>query len=97
MKYTVTKSFIRVIGKIWMPPVTCAMEYPIYSYELDNMRDDETNITKESIEYWLSSHSGDFQSIEDFYADIEAPEGNIIVNWAKEDSENTYNDCMYGN
>ena len=35
MRITYTKNYIRVIGKIWMPSVTAAMEYELTMNELN--------------------------------------------------------------
>jgi hypothetical protein len=91
MKYTVKKSFIKVVGKMWMPKATAATSIPLREYDIKNMEDDDGNITRDSVEDWLTSHSGDFSSVTDFYADIETGKGNIII----EENEYVYNDCMY--
>lgn len=95
MRYTVKKSFIQAIGTIWLPPITAAHQTNLTDYDLRNMQDDNGKITRDSVEYWLSLHSGDFQSIDDFYADIETDSGTLIIPWANEESELTFNDCMY--
>jgi len=100
MKYTVLKSNIRVIGKIWMPSATCAKDYDLSDYDIENIIGEaefrETEINRDAVEYWLMLNSGDFQSIEDFSANIELPDGvTFISDWRKEESECTYCDCMY--
>lgn len=94
MRYIVEKNFVQVIGAIWMPAITCAMEYPLADYDLETMRDEESGeITREDIEQWLTTHSGDFQGIDDFRASI----GETEYPWTHEESEWTYNECVYGN
>jgi hypothetical protein len=61
----------------------------------DNPKDQMDN-WHDAIEHWVNLNSGDFQSVEDFRADIETSEGNIVIEWQSEDSEITYNDCMFG-
>jgi hypothetical protein len=95
MRYTVRKSIVEVIGKIWMPAVTCAQVYTLSAYDLGNARDDDGQLTRESVEDWLSTHAGDFQSIEDFHASLEDGAETIEMPWASEDGEMTFCDCMY--
>ena len=93
MRITYTKNFIRVIGKIWMPQITAAMEYELTMNELNEAGIDWANPTREHVGHWihLSGNTGDFSVIEDFSADIGE---NKIVPWAKEESECTYIDCV---
>ena len=95
MKYMVRKSFVQVVGTIWLPPVTAATTYPLRQYDIDNARDDAGAITRESVEQWLYTHAGDFQSIDDFSASIEDGEDTIDIPWESEDAECTFYDCMY--
>jgi hypothetical protein len=95
MKYLFRKSYVDVIGEIWMPAGTCAMRYPLSAHDIENIRDDDGAITRESIEQWLTSNSGDFQHVADFSASIEVGENTLDFAWKNEDSEFTYNDCMY--
>lgn len=94
-------SFIQVIGATWMPPVTGATEYTVDSYALAYMFDiarecytydegEEPYIDREVVEQWLTTHSGDFQSVEDFRAVIDG----VDFGWEHEESEWTYYDCM---
>ena len=100
MRYTVTKSIIQVVGKIWMPAITCAMEYELDSYKLGNLLaevEEGESLTREHVERWLAVNSGDFQSVEDFRADLELPDGSSFTsNWEKEENEMVYVDCMFG-
>lgn len=97
MKYTVSKSLVSVIGKLWMPNATAATSITASSYDVENMRDDEGVIDRDSVEQWLMSHSGDFSRVLDFAASIEDPTSGetITIDWADEDSEFTYSDCMF--
>ena len=97
MRYNARKSFVLVLGCIWMPNALAATEYPIQDSDIQNMTDDSGIITRESFNLWLDSHSGDFQSIVDFRASISTPDGkDYDFDWLEEDSEVTFNDCMYG-
>ena len=81
-----------------MPAISAATETTLTQHDIDNMKDEDDKITRESAERWILLHSGDFQSITDWRADIELSDGtNLIFDWAKEDSEMYYNNCMYGN
>ena len=95
MKLTIRKSIVQIIGVIWMPPVTCATQKTLRDYDIENMRNDEGQITRESVEQWLTTNSGDFQSVTDFSASIEDGENTVDIPWASEESEFTYVDCMY--
>lgn len=93
-------SVIDVIGTIWMPAVTAATRYTVSQYDLANMTDDGTPgrppaITRESVSDWLDRHSGDFQCVDDFRADLETDSGNVTIEWFSEESEYTFNDCMF--
>ena len=91
MQYLTTKNIIQVIGKIWMPNSTCAMEYTLNKSDLEQYGIDLQNPTKESIERWISTNTGDFSSIEDFRADIGA---NKVIDWTNPESEYIFSDCM---
>ncbi len=96
MRYTVTTSRVQVIGTIWMPAVTAAQDYTLTPHDVENARDEDGTLTRESVERWLALHSGDFQSVEDFRADIADGDKDFVSEWASEDSEITYNDRMFG-
>jgi hypothetical protein len=95
MKFTTRISYVDVIGQIWMPAVTAVMRYNVSSYDLENMRDDNGNITRDSVENWLGCHAGDFQSVTDFSASLEDGDETVDLPWADEESELTYGDCMF--
>jgi hypothetical protein len=92
MKYMVTESVIRVVGVIWWPAVTCAKDYELDSHDIGNI---EKPVTRDTVERWLMLHSGDFQSITDFEADLEIDGETVLIPWADEESECTYSDCMF--
>jgi len=71
----------------------CAYDYPVDAYDIENMTDDEGEITRDSVENWLSAHAGDFRSIEDFSGHV----ANKEFPWTNDDSEIIYFDCMFGN
>lgn len=93
MKYTIRKSVICMIGTIWMPAITCAQIKTLDAYDVENCRDEAGNITRDSVEQWLMTHSGDFQSVKDFEASIEDGDKTIDIPWQDEESQYTYCDC----
>lgn len=80
-------AYVQVIGTIWMPAITCAQELKLSDYDLENIGE----FSRENVEQWLCTHTGDFQGIKDFHAQA----GDVIIPWEKEESEFTYSDCMY--
>ena len=72
---------------------TCGMTKTLSSYDVENMRDDAGNITRESVDLWLCSNAGDFSSVQDFRASIEDGENTIEIPWATEDGEMAFMDC----
>jgi hypothetical protein len=95
MRYVVQKSVVQVIGHIWMPAVTAAMEYQLSSYDVENARDENGLLTRESVSDWLARNAGDFQSVADFRADLADGDRDVVIEWSDEESELTYSDCMY--
>ena len=88
MRYLVERNFVQVIGTIWQPGAAqCAMEYPLSPHDVANIG----RFTRANVETWLSAHSGDFQSIDDFRASV----GDGEIDWESEESEFTYNDCVF--
>ena len=86
-RYMVEKNYVRVLGNIWQPGIgKCAMEYTLDSSDVENIGD----FTRENVERWLCTHSGDFQSIDDFSASV----GEWEIGWANEENELAYWDCM---
>lgn len=85
-RYVVTVNQIEVIGHIWQPGVgVCAMTYSLSRYDLENLGE----LTRDNVEQWLMHHSGDFQEVVDFRADI----GDWESPWTSEDNEYTFLDC----
>ena len=52
-----------VVGKIWMPSITCGYCYPLGSRKDENL---EEHLKDGTIEQWVDMKAGDFQNIEDF-------------------------------
>lgn len=94
MRYTVRKSIVRVVGRIWMPAVNASMTYTLRDYDVNNARDDDGQITRDSVDQWLACNAGDFQSIIDFEASIEDGDKTIDIPWATEDGESAYLDTL---
>ena len=97
MKVFQRYSYVDVVGSIWMPNVTCSMRYdlrPAPWNDVNDVRGDDGTITRDSVEQWLATHAGDFQSIQDFSASIEDGEATIDIPWATEDGELAYLDSQ---
>jgi hypothetical protein len=95
MRYTVRKSIVQIVGYLWMPQCKAATEQSVSSYDIENMTDDDGNVTRDSVEQWVMTHSGDFSSVIDFRADLEVGDKTIVIDWEKEESECDFADCMY--
>jgi hypothetical protein len=62
------------------------------TYTLDKFdRENIGELNRESIEDWLTTHSGDFQSIIDFSASLD----DLEIPWSNEESEFEYGDITY--
>lgn len=77
------------IGRIWQGH-TCANHVTIPAGVLEER-------TRQEVLAWLESSQGDFQEIIDFRADLSEGElPDVEIHWEKDDSEDTYGDCMEG-
>lgn len=94
MRYTVRKSYIDVVGYIWMPNVVASLRITLTAYDLDNMRPEDGPITRDDVDQWLASHAGDFREVIDFYATIEDGDQSLEFDWATEDGETAYLDSV---
>lgn len=95
MRYTVRTSVVRVLGVIWMPMVPAAAEFTLTDSDVENARDDEGKITRESVSRWLDSHSGDFSEVTDFSASLEYGDDTIDIPWSDDNNEMEYSGLMY--
>lgn len=95
MRYVVRKSVIHVLGTIWMPSVTAGQELTLTDYDLNNARDDDGKLTRESVARWLDMHAGDFAGITDFWASLEDGENTVEIPWKSEDSEPEFNGSVH--
>ena len=84
---TITIRRIDVIGSIWMPASLCAMTYDLKQSDVDNIGE----LTRENVAKWLSTNSGDFQSIQDFRVDI----ADFESDFENADSERIFDNCMF--
>jgi hypothetical protein len=78
-----------------MPAIQAAQEYVLSDYDVNNCKDSEGLITRDSVEQWLCTHSGDFQKLDDFSASIELDGQTIDIPWNNEEAEFAFGDCMY--
>lgn len=95
MKTLIRKSLIQVIGPIWQPAVIGTYCYPLSSYDVENAKDSEGRLTRDSVKLWLGSHAGDFKSITDFHASLEDGNETVDIPWKDEESECAYLNSMY--
>lgn len=98
MRYQVRKSYVIIIGKNWYGQ-TCSLEKNLTDHDLCNIsaenitleKPNPKNITRDTIEQWLTSNSGDFSSVDDFKASISLATGeDFDLDFSKEESEMTY-------
>jgi hypothetical protein len=95
-RYIVRHSYVNLIGRIWMPSVTCAEKKNLSQYDIDNIKahGDEV-IDRDAVEQWLTCNSGYFQSVQDFEASIEDGSETVDIPWNDPESECVYGDCMF--
>lgn len=87
-RYTVEHNYVDVVGGIWMPyGAKCAMRYDLTRHDVESIGP----FTCENVAEWLTTHSGDFSSLDDFRATV----GDVWIEWEDPDSEYVFNDCMY--
>lgn len=91
MRYTVRVSYIDVLGHIWMPNVVASMRYTVRP---DDLRDLEGHITSESINDYLTAHTGDFRDLIDWAASIEDGDETLDFDWSSEDNACAYLDTL---
>lgn len=77
-------AYVLILGKLWMPMATATMRIDLRDYDLENIGE----FTRENVEQWLMTHSGDFSSVTDFYAVC----GNVEIPWSSEENEMAYYD-----
>jgi len=95
MKRIIRESYVEVLGRIWMPGTTAACRYDLDRSAVEQCRDNDGAITRGSMEKWLSTHAGDFQSVTDFSASVEDGADTITIPWGSEDHAYTFEDCMW--
>ena len=97
MKYMVRTSYVDVLGGIWLPyGAVCSLRKPLDRFDVDNMRDDDGKITRESVKFWVMLHSSDFSGVIDFSASIEDGEQTIDLPWSSEETELQYLNTIDG-
>ena len=79
-------AYVIILGTIWMPAVTVSLQKTLSDYDLDNIGE----FTRENVEQWLTSNSGDFQHVIDFTARC----GSVEIEWSSEDNECQYLDTL---
>jgi hypothetical protein len=92
MKTLVLSSFINILGEAWMGESVAYIK-TLKNKDIIALLDDNNIITRESVQKWINSNTGDFSFIKDFYADIEHPNGEtIIINWNYEMNRYNFNE-----
>ena len=94
MRYMVRTSYVNVLGYIWLPHALCSTRIKLSGYDIENMRDDEGVITRDSVDQWLAMNAGDFSQIVDFEASIEDGDETIDLPFASEENECAYLDTI---
>lgn len=92
-RYIVRHSYVNILGELWMPNCVVSLHVTLRDYDIENMRTDGP-ITREDVNQWLTSHSGDFQRVIDFQASIEDGDRTIDIPWSSEDTELAYLDTL---
>jgi hypothetical protein len=91
MKYIKRVSKVDVLGNLWMGG-KAAYTYNLTDSDLRNIGE----YSRDNVAYWLSTHSGDFQGIDDFRCTISDSSGmDFDCNFQDENSEVIFNDCMF--
>lgn len=96
MRYMVRTSIVEVIGSIWMPSTTAAYTYTLTGHDIFSAQDENGQVTRESVQSWLDCHAGDFAGIDDFHASLEVGGETVEFPWLSENSEITFNGCVWG-
>jgi hypothetical protein len=102
-RYIVRKSYVDVLGRLWMPQCLAATRIALSSYDVANIQgqhdwatDSEGGtIDRDAVEQWLMLHSGDFSEVIDFSASIESGDQTLDFDWANEESQFYWQDCMH--
>lgn len=86
-------AYVEIVGEIWWPyGAPAALTLQLSSYDIENMTDEDTGLlTRESVERWVDTHSGDFSSVTDFSVRV----GDWESGFATEDGEMLFMDCTY--
>ena len=87
MRRTITENYVLILGGIWWPyGALCSLRVNLSSHDLASIGE----FTRENVERWLLTHSGDFSSVKDFYATA----GDIEIPWSSEENELAYLDTI---
>ena len=78
-------AYVIILGKMWMGG-TASLQKNLSDYDLGNIGE----FNRENVEEWLTSNSGDFQSVTDFTAVC----GEVEIPWSSEDNEMAYFDTL---
>lgn len=94
-------SYIKVIGRIWLPPVRVASIFMLTDYDVENIvsykKAYPVHSLRDAVFHWISLNANDYNEITDFMAMIVMPltEKEVLFDWRSMDAELIYNDCMF--
>lgn len=97
MRYLVRRSYVTILGQLWMPSCDASLRKDLSSYDIENIRaqaNDGQTIDREAVDQWLTTNSGDFSRVIDFEASIEDGEQTIDIPWSSEENECRYLDTL---
>lgn len=81
------RNWIDVVGEIWWPfGLACSYRYELSAYDIHNIGE----LTRDNVEDWVLTHSGDFSKVLDFCAYIK----DYVSGWATEEGECAWMDCV---
>lgn len=79
-------AYVRILGKPWMSRCDVSMDVNLSDHDLENIGE----FTRDNVEQWLTSHSGDFSEVTDFTAVC----GETEIPWSSEENEMAYLDTI---
>jgi len=68
--------------------------YHLYIDTPDEEYDDDGRVTRESVDHWAMTHTGDFSDIKDWNADLEVDGQTVVMEWEREESDCEYMDTL---
>ena len=91
---TVTVSRIKVLAHKRRANVVAVREFTLSPEDVQSARNWDRRLTREAVRQWLVLRIGDFAKVDDFCADLADGDNDVIIPWANEQSELTFELCM---